>query len=116
MSVPLGFPRDRLVPDVTPAEAFRPPDPVDRRIGARARLAYRLAERRDVEHAPAIGDNMTAFIHGAGVEDLDLLDLLRLVEAGDDRTFLIEARIAARRHHHGERRVGEPTHTETLEH
>src|SRR5215208_7994249 len=43
--------------DVAAAEAVRPADLVDRRIGARLCLGDVRTQRRDVEHAAAVGED-----------------------------------------------------------
>src|SRR5262245_26830283 len=103
---------DRTPADVAAAEAVGPADPVHRRIGARLRLGDRGAEGADVEYAAASGHDAAALVRRAGVKDLHALDRARLVEAFDDRALAVGARIAARRHHHGERRVVVPAQVE----
>ena len=61
-------------------------------IGARLRLAHGLAERADIQHAAAIGENALAVGLGAGVEDLDALDLRGVVEAFDHRALVVVRR------------------------
>ena len=56
------------------AEAARPVDLGDGRVGARLRLGDGLATRGDVEHAAAVGQKAVAVAPGAGVEDLHALD------------------------------------------
>src|SRR5262245_22854858 len=75
------FPLDCLPADVAAAEAAGPADAVDRRIGALLRLRDRLAERADVEHAAAVGEDAVAVRAGACVENLDAFDLRGVVEA-----------------------------------
>ena len=52
---------------------------------------------------------------GAGVEDFHAFDLRGGVEAFDHRALGVIARIALRRHHHGERGVRIPAQIEILE-
>ena len=61
--------------DIAPAKAVRPLDPVDRLVGARLRLRDRLAQRADVEHASAVGEDGAVCCRRASVKDLDALDL-----------------------------------------
>src|SRR5262249_51973492 len=110
------FTRDRAKADVAAAEAVRPPDAVDRRIGARLRLRDRPAERADVEHTPAIGDDVAALGLGAGVENLDTFDRCGRVEAFDHRTPGVAAGVTLGRHHYGQRRVGIPAQIEIPQH
>src|SRR5262245_6915431 len=51
----LRFPLHRLPADIAPAEALRPSDLVDRRIGARLRLRHSAPQPAHIEHAPAVG-------------------------------------------------------------
>src|SRR3954468_9122470 len=85
------FPFHRLPADIAAAEALRPSDPVDRPIGARLRLAYALAERRDVEHASAIGEDFATPRFGAGVKNLHAFARSRRFEALDRRAALVLA-------------------------
>ncbi len=71
------LPRDRAPADVAAAEAARPIDLADRRISALLRLCDRLAQRRDVQHAAAIGNDPVAIAFRPGMEDLDALDRAR---------------------------------------
>src|SRR5580698_6972163 len=80
--------------DIVAAEAVGPADERNRLVGARLRLAHSLADRRDVEHTAAVGENSAAFGLGAGVKDLHALDLGGLVEAFDHRAALVIAWIA----------------------
>src|SRR5262245_24309389 len=105
---------DRPEADVATAEAIRPADAIDRGVGARLRLGDGLANGADVEHTPAIGEDLTALRLGAGVKDLDPVDLRRLLEALNHRVLGVAAWIALGRHHHGERGVGKPTEVEIL--
>src|SRR4051794_8325126 len=109
-SAPLAL--DRLPADVAAAEAIRPADTVDRRIGARLRLRHILAERGDIEHAATVGYHLAALGSGAGVKDLHALDLAGLVEPLDQGAALIISRITLGRHHHGQRRVRIPPQIE----
>src|SRR5262249_56289894 len=74
------LPLHRPKPDAAAAESLRPTNPINRPIGARLRLAHGLAQRADVEHATAIGEDAAAVRLGAGVEDFDALDLGRSLE------------------------------------
>src|SRR5438477_7653837 len=69
--------------DVAAAEALGPADAIDGCVGARLRLCHRPPDRRDIEHAPAIGKNAPVLGHGAGMEDLDTLHLGRRVQSFD---------------------------------
>src|SRR5246127_1081377 len=62
------FPLHGAKPDIAPAEPIRPTNPIDRPIRPRLRLAHGLAQRADIEHAAAIGEDTTAVRLGAGVE------------------------------------------------
>src|SRR5690606_30059813 len=56
-AAPVSAPRRQRPPaDVTAAEAARPVDTVDGGIGTGLRLGHVAAERRDVQYAPAGGD------------------------------------------------------------
>src|SRR5262245_8535018 len=81
----------RLPADVAAAEAVGPVDAVDGLIGAALRFRHGLAERADIEHAAAIGEDRTVLGDGAGMEDLDGVDLRRLIEPVDARALLIVA-------------------------
>src|SRR5215216_8023440 len=85
---------DRLPADVAAAEAFGPFDPVDSLIGERLGLRHGLGQRRDVQHAATIGEDLAAVLFGAGVENLDALDLRRRIETFDHRAALVVAGIA----------------------
>src|SRR6266851_10286086 len=98
------LPLDRPKPDVAAAEALRPLNLVDRFVGARLSLRHRLAERTDVEHSAAIGEDAAAFATRAGVEDFDAFNSLRVGEAHDLRALDVVARVAPGGHHDGERR------------
>src|SRR5262245_66638084 len=88
----LLFPLHRLPSDVAAAEAVRPPDPLDRPVGARLRVADCLAERRDVEDAPPVGEHAPAVRLGAGMEDLDAVDLRGLFASFDQLALLVGSR------------------------
>ena len=64
------LPLHRPPADVVAAEAVGPVDPADRRIGPALRLGHRLAGGGDVQHAPAIGDELAVLQRRAGMEDL----------------------------------------------
>src|SRR5215471_2672961 len=102
LSLPL-FPLHSLPADVAAAKAFGPSDAVDRLIGPALRFRHGLAERADIEHAPAIGDDAAVLHRRAGVEDLDAFDLRGFIEAFDDRALAVVAGIALGRHDHGQR-------------
>src|SRR5260221_257038 len=99
------LPLHRLPADIAAAETFRPFDPVDRLIGPRLRLGHRLGSRGDMEHAPAVGGDLAAVGLGAGMENFNAFDFASSIQPFDDRAALVIARIALRRHHHGQRRV-----------
>src|SRR5687767_4625323 len=84
---------ERALADVAPAEAFRPSDAVHGGIGALLRLRHGLAQRADIEHAPAIGDDLSVFSAGAGMENFHAFDLRRLFEARDHAAFGVAAGI-----------------------
>src|SRR4029079_13498422 len=111
----LLLPLHRPPADVSSAEAIRPFDAVDRRIGARLRLAHGLTPRADIKDAPAIGENLSVLGFRAGVEDLDALDLGGRFQAFDDRALVVVAGVTFRRHHYGERRVRVPAQVEILQ-
>src|SRR5882762_8614588 len=77
------FLRHRLPADIPAAEAVRPPDAIDRLIGAALCLAHGPAHGRDVEHPPTIGENGVAVCLGAGVKNLDAFNGCGRVEAFD---------------------------------
>src|SRR2546430_3227502 len=87
------LPRHRLPADVAAAKAFRPVDAVHRLIGAGLRFRHRLAQRADVQHAPAIGDDAAVFRRRAGVEDFDALDRSGLLETAHDGPLAVIAGI-----------------------
>src|SRR5229473_3219501 len=58
--------------------------------------------RRYIEHAPAIGENVSVLRDRAGVEDLGALDLGGLFEPIDAGALGDIAGIALRRDHHGQ--------------
>src|SRR4051812_31059933 len=57
MELLLGSARPRLPADVAAAEPLRPADAVDRLIRPALCFGDVLAQRTDIQHAPAIGDN-----------------------------------------------------------
>src|SRR5438067_9690554 len=75
------FPGNRAKSDVTAAEAVRPADAIHCLIGARLRVGHRPAERRDAEHAAAIGDDPPILGSRSGVEDFDPFQRGRHIEA-----------------------------------
>src|SRR5882757_3473483 len=109
------LPRHRLPADVAAAKAFRPTDTVDRLIGAILRLRHRLAERADIQHPPAVGDDAAVLRCRAGVKNLDAIDLGSLVEAADDGALAVVAGIAFGRHDHRQRGIVEPAQAEIPE-
>src|SRR5579871_3623215 len=113
--LPALLPLNRAPADVAPAKSFRPVDQVDRAIRTFARITYGLAHRANVQHAAAIGDDVTAAAPGAGVKDLDVLDCPGLVETLDDRALAVVAGITLRRHDHGDRGVVIPAQIEMAE-
>src|SRR5436309_6073003 len=96
------FPLDSSKADVAAAEAVGPANAIDGAISARAGLADRCAERADIEHPAAIGEDLSAFHLRAGVKDFDALDLSRSLESFDERSLGRRTRIALGRHHHGQ--------------
>src|SRR5262245_45945621 len=86
--------------DVSAAEAARPVELVDCRIGAGLCLCDARSARGDAEHATAIGENARAIAPGAGVEDLNIRVGPRSIEALDLGALGVAAGIALRRHHH----------------
>src|SRR5437764_15322970 len=108
------FAPNRLIPDVSPAEAARPADPVDRRIGARLSLGDRLAGCRHAQHTPAIGGDAAAFNPRAGMENLHALDRARRIEPLDQRALAVTARIALGRHHDHQGGPAIPAHIAIL--
>src|SRR5258708_8525706 len=79
LQAPLPF--HRLPTDVAAAEAFGPLDAVDRLIGATLRFRDGLACGADIQHAAAIGQNISVLRYPAGVEDFHALHPCRLVQA-----------------------------------
>src|SRR6185437_13732664 len=55
-----SLPLHRAPGDIAAAEAVRPSDLVDRLIGARLRFAHGSTGGADIEHAPAIGEDVRA--------------------------------------------------------
>src|ERR1700682_1631897 len=53
------LPPPPLPADVAPAESVRPLDAIDRRIGALLCLGDGLARRANIQHPPAIGENVS---------------------------------------------------------
>src|SRR5438128_12229711 len=111
----LFLPLHRLPADVAAAKAFRPADAIHRHVSAALRLGDGVAGSADVEHASAIGENLAVLRHRAGVEDLDALDLGRLVEALDHRAFIIVTGITLSGHAHRERGLVVPAQAEILQ-
>src|ERR1700684_2582515 len=72
---------DCLPADIAPAKSLRPFDPVDRGIGALPRLHHGLARGANVKHAATIGENGAIFGHCVGLEDFDVIDLRRVIQA-----------------------------------
>src|ERR1700753_3583501 len=102
---PRPLPLHRLPADIAAAKAFRPIDLVDRLIGALLCLEDGLAGCANVQHAAAIGENLSVLRHRAGVENLDAFDLGGLAESINYRALAVVAGIALGRHDHGERDV-----------
>src|SRR5919108_2269235 len=92
------LPFDRAKTDGAAAEPVRPANAVDRAIGARLRLGDALAQRADVEHAPAIGEHAAALGFGAGVENFHPFHLARFPQTFNPRALRPAAGIAFRRH------------------
>src|SRR6185312_7607680 len=111
----LLLPLHRAPGDIAAAEAVRPFDLIDRLIGARLRPAHGSTGGADIEHPAAIGEDARAVRHRAGVEDLDAFDLRGRIETLDRRALGVLARIAFRRHHHGQGRVAPPAQIEVLQ-
>src|SRR5439155_16039316 len=84
----------RLPADVAAAKAIRPLDAVDRLIGALLRFRDGLACRADIQHAAAIGQNMSVLRYRAGVEDFHALDTCVLVEGLDTGDYCVSSWIA----------------------
>src|SRR4029453_17998687 len=99
-SIVPAFPFHRLPADVAAAKAFRPSDAVEPLIGATLRFGDGLACRADIQHAPAIGQNISVLRYRTGVEDFHALDLGGLIETLDAGAFRVIAGIPLRRHHH----------------
>ena len=97
------LPLDRPPADVAAAEAFRPSDPVDGLIGALLRFADGPAQRADVQHAPAIGEDAPSFATVPAWKISTPSIFGGLIEAFDARALLVVAGIALGRHDHGER-------------
>src|SRR5436853_2475140 len=98
--------------DVATAEALRPAYLVDGGVGPRLRLGDAAPEAADAEHAPAIGDDLSADLPGAGMKDLDLVEGDGLVEPFDHRTLVVAPRVALGRHGDGERGLAIPAQIE----
>src|SRR4051812_22515230 len=81
------LPLHGLPADVAAAKTFGPFDAVDGLVGPSLRLGHGFAERADVEHTAAIGDDAAVFHGGAGVKNLDAFDLGSLIEVLDDRAL-----------------------------
>src|SRR5487761_1501988 len=102
--------------DVAAAEALRPIDLVDHRIGALLRLAHRAAARHDVEDTAAVGDELLADALGAGVEDPDRrVGAAGAVDAADLAALDRRAGIALGREDDAQRRLVAPAQVEVLE-
>src|ERR1700737_4306821 len=97
------LPLHRLPADVAAAKAFGPLDAVDRFVGALLCFSNSLAGRADVQHASAIGEDVSVLRHCAGVENLDTFHLTRVLEPLDARPLCIIAGIPLRGHHHPHR-------------
>src|SRR3979490_740096 len=90
------FALHRPEPNIAAAEAVGPSDAVDGLVGARLRLTDGLAERADVEHAAAVGEDAGAVGLAAAKEDFDAFDFSGCVEPFDDRAFGVAAGITLR--------------------
>src|ERR1043166_472035 len=88
------LPLHRLRADVAAAKAFRPADAIDRFVGAALRVCQGLAPRANIQHAAAIGENLSILRHRAGMKYLDTFDLRGLIEAFDHRALAVSAGIA----------------------
>src|SRR5258708_23620543 len=105
-------PLDRLTADAAAAKAFGPSDWVDRFVGALLCFSNSLAGRADVQHASAIGEDVSVLRHCAGVENLDTFHLTRVIEPLDARTLCIVAGVTLRGHHHRQRGFVKPAQIE----
>src|SRR6185369_5714671 len=98
--------RDGEVSDIAAAEAAGPVDCVDAGVGAALRLGDARAGAADIEHAPAVGEHRAVGRHlGAGMEDLDAVELAGGVEPADRRATSVFAGVTLGCHDHGERGV-----------
>ena len=92
-------------------------DAVDGAVGETLRGTDGLAERADVEHAPAVGAEVAVLIAGgAGVKDFHALDLGGGLDALDQRAFAVSAGVSVRGHDHAERGLRMPAQIERFEH
>src|SRR6516165_1751419 len=107
---------DRPNADVAPAEALRPVDPVDRRVGEGSGSDEILAEGGDPEHPAAIGEQPSVVATGPGMEDFDLRIGRRLREAADLAAALGLLRIALGRHDDAQRMLGVPPQIDRFQH
>src|SRR3984957_5656191 len=94
LSIVFAFHFHRLPADITPAKSIRPVDAVDRVVSPPLRLGHRLARRADVEHAAAIGEDLSVLCHRARVKNLDALNFGGVIEPFDARTSGVFAGIA----------------------
>src|SRR5205085_1094948 len=115
LSLRSALPLYRPPADVAPAEALRPVDAGDRCVGARLRLCDRAAHRCDVEDTPTVGEELSALLARAGVEDSDIVERLGFIHAPDGGAFFHRAWIALCGHHHGQRSFVRPAHTEIFQ-
>src|SRR5438067_6131867 len=76
-----SLPLHRAPADIPAAEAVRPADFIDRRVGAFTGLANGVAHPGDVEHAPAVGHNTPVLGARPGMEDFHAFDGGGLIEA-----------------------------------
>src|SRR3954454_12595793 len=109
-----AFALHRLPADVAAAEAFRPFDPVDCRVGAPLRLRDRLSGGAEVQHAPAIGENVSVLRNRSSMEELDALALADFIETPNDGPLAVITGIAPCGHDHRKRCILVPSQAEIL--
>src|SRR4051794_39602455 len=110
-----AFALQGLPADVAATKAFRPFDAIDRRISPALCLGDVLSCRADVEHAPAIGNNLSVLQHCARMEYLDALDFGGFIETANDGALAVIAGIALRGQDHRKRRIVVPPQAEVLQ-
>src|SRR5689334_24044228 len=82
--VSLRLPGEGAPADIAPAEAARPVDKVDGVVGAFLCFRHGLAERRDIQHAAALGEQPAiAAALRAGMEDRDARQCSSFIEPAD---------------------------------